>query len=110
MGKAAGTGARELTTGGSGGPEDEGRSRDGAVKMVRRSRRRRLQKFTGLCRQEEGLRVRGWEGEAREGQEDGSKRSGEGFFGAGEPRNTADREGCPMDLERKIGRFEGTEP
>ncbi|XP_053069468.1 F-box only protein 24 isoform X4 [Acinonyx jubatus] len=26
--------------------------------MVRRSRRRRLQKFTGLCRQEEGLRVK----------------------------------------------------
>lgn len=38
---------------------DEGRSREGTVRMVRRSRRQKLQKLTRLCRQEEGLRVRG---------------------------------------------------
>lgn len=58
VGKAAGTGARELTTGGQGARRDEGRSREGAVRMVRRSRRK-LQKVTGLCGREEGLRVRG---------------------------------------------------
>lgn len=58
MGKAAGTGARELTTEGQGARRDEGRSREGAVRMVRRSRRRKLQKVTGLCGGEEGLRVR----------------------------------------------------
>lgn len=76
VGKAAGTGARELSTRGQGARRDEGWSREGAVRMVRRSRRRKLQKFTGLCGREEGLRVRGGDGKAR----DGSKRSGEGSF------------------------------
>lgn len=67
MGKAAGTGARELSTGGQGARRDEGRRREGAVRMVRRSRSRKLQKLTGLCRREEGLRVRGEGGEARWG-------------------------------------------
>lgn len=58
VGKAAGTGAREQSTRGQGARRDEGRSREGAVRMVRRSRRRKLQKFTGLCGRE-GLRVRG---------------------------------------------------
>ncbi|XP_014652606.1 PREDICTED: F-box only protein 24 isoform X5 [Ceratotherium simum simum] len=58
VGKAAGTGARELSTGGQGAQRDEGRSRAGVVRMVRRSQRRKLQKFTGLCGQEEGLRVK----------------------------------------------------
>lgn len=44
--------------------------------MVRRSRRRKLQKFTGLCGREEGIRVRGV---VREGQEEGSKRYWEGY-------------------------------
>lgn len=77
MGKAAGTRARELSTGGQGARRDEGRSREGAVRMVRRSRSRKLQKLTGLCRREEGLRVRGEGGEAKGGQQDGSQRSGE---------------------------------
>ena len=77
MGKAAGTGARELSTGGRGARRDEGRSREGAVRMVRRSRSRKLQKLTGLCRREEGLRVRGEGVEAKGGQQDGSRRSGE---------------------------------
>ncbi|XP_072799304.1 F-box only protein 24 isoform X3 [Vicugna pacos] len=58
VGKAAGTGARELSTRGQGARRDEGWSREGAVRMVRRSRRRKLQKFTGLCGREEGLRVK----------------------------------------------------
>nr|XP_014585368.1 F-box only protein 24 isoform X6 [Equus caballus] len=57
VGKAAGTGTRELSTGGQGARRDEGRSRAGVVRMVRRSQRRKLQKFTGLCGQE-GLRVK----------------------------------------------------
>nr|XP_044602453.1 F-box only protein 24 isoform X11 [Equus asinus] len=57
VGKAAGTGARELSTGGQGARRDEGRSRAGVVRMVRRSQRWKLQKFTGLCGQE-GLRVK----------------------------------------------------
>lgn len=56
MGKAAGTGAWGL--GSQGAWRDEGRSREGTVRMVRRSRRQKLKKLTRLCRQEEGLRVR----------------------------------------------------
>lgn len=56
MGKAAGTGAWGL--GSQGAWRDEGRSREGPVRMVRRSRRQKLKKLTRLCRQE-GLRVRG---------------------------------------------------
>lgn len=72
VGKTVGTGTRKLSTGAQGAWRDEGRTREGAVRMVRRSRRRKLQKFTRLCGQgqEEGLRVRG---QAKEGQGDGSK-------------------------------------
>lgn len=52
VGKPAGTG-------GQGPRRQEGRSREGAIRMVRRSQRRKLQKFTRLCGREEGLRVRG---------------------------------------------------
>lgn len=55
MGKAAGT----WGLGSQGAWRDEGRSREGPVRMVRRSRRQKLKKLTRLCRQEEGLRVRG---------------------------------------------------
>ena len=89
MGKAAGTGARELSTGGQGARRDEGRSREGAVRMVRRSRSRKLQKLTGLCRREEGLWVRGVGGEARGGCSMVAAR-GQGRSWA---RSEADREG-----------------
>lgn len=65
MGKAAGTGAWGL--GSQGAWRDEGRSREGPVRMVRRSRRQKLKKLTRLYRQEEGLRVRGWQGKGRAG-------------------------------------------
>lgn len=54
-------GAGELSAGGPGAQGDEGRGRTGAGGMVRRSQRRKLSKFTGRCRGEEGLRVRGTE-------------------------------------------------
>lgn len=64
VGKAAGTGTWGL--GSQGAWRDEGRSREGPVRMVRRSRRQKLRTLAGLCRQEEGLRVRGWQRRGRE--------------------------------------------
>ncbi|XP_018886464.2 F-box only protein 24 isoform X1 [Gorilla gorilla gorilla] len=51
VGKPAGTG-------GQGPRRQEGRSREGAIRMVRGSQRGKLQKFTRLCGREEGLRVK----------------------------------------------------
>lgn len=62
VGKAAGTGPGELRTGGPWAQRDEGRNREGAVRMVRRSQ---LPTFIGLCGWEEGIRVRGWPGQGR---------------------------------------------
>lgn len=93
VGKAAGTGARELSTRGQGAQRDEGRSRAGVVRMVRRSQRRKLQKFTGLCGQE-GLRVReGGRGQGKGRAGRWQQEMGEGLFGEFGPRNKADREG-----------------
>ena len=86
MGKAAGTGARELSTGGRGARRDEGRSREGAVRMVRRSRSRKLQKLTGLCRREEGLR-------GRAARQRGGSKMAAGGQGRSWTRSQADREG-----------------
>lgn len=76
MGKAARTGAWGL--GSQGAWRDEGRSREGTVRMVRRSRRQKLQKLTRLCRQEEGLRVRGWQGKGRAGSRLAARNPGTG--------------------------------
>ena len=92
QGTWCGKGSRDWAQDGcQGARRDEDRSREGAVRMVRRSLRQKLQKFAGLCGWEERLRVRGG-GQAREGQED-SKISGEGLLGEVGPRNKVDREG-----------------
>lgn len=108
VGKAAGTKARELSTRGQGAQRFEGRSSEGAVRMVRRSQKRKLQKVTGLCRPEEGLRVRG-QG-AKQRPQDGSQRSGEGLCGEVGQGTRQTRKGKPTDLERKMGGFDSPEP
>ncbi|XP_050639651.1 F-box only protein 24 isoform X2 [Macaca thibetana thibetana] len=57
LGRGHGVG-KPAGTGGQGPRRQEGRSREGAIRMVRRSQRRKLQKFTRLCGREEGLRVK----------------------------------------------------
>lgn len=76
MGKAAGTGAWGL--GSQGAWRDEGRSGEGTVRMLRRSRRQKLQKLTRLCRQEEGIRVRGVARPGKGRELTDSKQSGRG--------------------------------
>lgn len=57
-----------------------------------------------MCRWEERLRVRGG-GRAREGQEERSKRSGEGLLEEVGPRNKADRERLIHGPREKDGRI-----
>lgn len=73
--------------------------------MVRRSLRRKLQKFTRLCGREEGLRVRGVggaKGRTRRWQQE--------MEGGLLWSWWTQAQGRPMDLEREMGGFEGTEP
>lgn len=96
MGKAAGTGAWGL--GSRGAWRDEGRSREGPVRMVRRSRRQKLKKLTRLCRQEEGLRVRGVARQGKGRELTSSKKSRD------RSRNKAGKGGMKTQVLERDGR------